>query len=362
MKSRILKLLLLSILPCALGADTVAAVDPSSDGDFPAPLSAVHNPHWTSSVQFENDIFANTDCYYTNGVKLSWVSPDLTEYRDAGTIPDFFYRISDYLPFIHEKAIQRNVAINFGQNMYAPVDITTPDPDPMDRPYCGWLYVGFAFHNKTVRWMSIIELNIGVTGAWSMADQTQTFVHHVKGCDIPRGWAHQVGNEVVVNLVGERRVRFWRLGDEEGMAADSIAHIGGSLGTLYTYASTGFTVRCGWNLPTDFGSSPIRIAGDVNAPAASDDPRLRDSGRWGIHFFGDIDGRAVLRDGTLDGNLFGDSPSVGKKPFVMDASFGVSLVRGSWKFSYAQVARSKEFNGQADNWHVFGSISLSYTY
>ncbi len=320
------------------------------------------NKHWTFSAQWENDIWANTDCDYTNGAKLSWISPDLTDYRDAGTIPGIIYRISDYLPFIHDKSTQRNLAINIGQNMYTPADISTSTPDPLDRPYAGWLYIGIGFHNMTERWLDIIELNLGVVGPLSFAEQTQKFVHrNLPDNIIPQGWDHQIGNEPAINLVWERKLRFWRLGEPKGPAADAFIHFGGSLGTLYTFGNCGFTVRTGWNVPTDFGASPIRIAGDVNAPAASDDPRIYGAG-WGISFFASVDQRAVLRDGTLDGNLFSDSVSVDKMPFVTDASFGASLILGSWKLSYAQVARSKEFHTQTDEWHVFGSVSASYTY
>ncbi|MFA5257924.1 MAG: lipid A deacylase LpxR family protein [Opitutales bacterium] len=322
-----------------------------------------NNAHWTFSAQWENDIFARTDCDYTNGAKLSWTSPDLTEYRDAGTVPGIIYRVSDYLPFIHAKSTQRNVSINIGQNMYTPADISTPDPDPMDRPYAGWLYIGFGFHNKTERWLDIIELNIGMVGPMSFAEETQKFIHrNLRGNIIPQGWDHQIGNEPSINLVGERKLRFWRMGDASGPAADAFVHLGGSLGTLYTFLNGGFTMRTGWNLPTDFGSSPIRIAGDVNDPAAADDPRLEGGTGWGLHVFLDLDQRAILRDGTLDGNLFSDSISVDKIPFVTDVSIGASLILGSWKISYAQVARSKEFHTQTDKWHVFGSMSISYTY
>jgi len=318
---------------------------------------------WTISVMHENDMFAHTDCDYTAGTKISWISPDLTDFREAGVFPDEIYKFSDYLPFIHEKAVQRNVAINIGQNMYTPEDTETTNPDPTDRPYCGWLYLGIAFHNKTEKWLDIVEMNMGVIGSWSMAHETQDFIHEkVRHCPTCNGWSHQIGNEPVVNIVWERKMRYWRLGDTYGPAADAIAHLGGSLGTLYTYANTGFTLRCGWNLPMDFGTTTIRIAGDVNAPASGDDPRLRGSRRWGIHFFGDVDGRAVARDGTLDGNLFRDSVSVDKLPFVMDVSGGTSIVIGSWKISYAEVARSKEFKTQKTERHVFGSITVSYTY
>jgi hypothetical protein len=341
----------------------LSAASPALAGDQVAPEGqSSTNTHWTFTAMHENDLFANTDCDYTSGVKLSWVSPDLNEYREAGVVPEFIYHISDYLPFINETAIQRNVAINIGQNMYTPEDTTTSTPNPLDRPYCGWLYLGIGFHNKTDRWLDIIEINFGVVGPASLARDTQKFIHdHIRGDEV-NGWDYQIGNEPAVNIVCERKVRFWRLGDAYGPAADAFVHLGGSLGTLYTYANTGFTMRAGWNLPTDFGTTTIRIAGDVNDPAETDDPRIRAKARWGIHFFGDVDGRAVLRDGTLDGNLFSDSVSVDKLPFVLDASFGASLVAGRWKFSYAQVARSKEFHAQPEEWHVFGSISVSYTY
>jgi hypothetical protein len=35
------------------------------------------------TVYFENDVFAHTDCHYTNGVKLSWLS-DLTNWGQTG--------------------------------------------------------------------------------------------------------------------------------------------------------------------------------------------------------------------------------------------------------------------------------------
>ncbi|MEX0828505.1 MAG: lipid A-modifier LpxR family protein, partial [Haliea sp.] len=36
---------------------------------------------WTASFMFENDLFGDSDQSYTNGIKISWVSPDLTDYR-----------------------------------------------------------------------------------------------------------------------------------------------------------------------------------------------------------------------------------------------------------------------------------------
>ena len=50
-------------------------------------VSRAAGDHWTFSLYFENDLFADTDRRYTNGIKLSWVSPDLSDYRDSPELP-----------------------------------------------------------------------------------------------------------------------------------------------------------------------------------------------------------------------------------------------------------------------------------
>lgn len=347
----------------ALAAVSAATLARAADV---APANAPNTPpnrSWTFSLQVENDIFANTDDYYTNGVRMSWVSPDLRTYSEAGTVPVLVYKLSNYLPFIHDPAMQRNVVLSIGQNMYTPENIDVKVPDPHDRPYAGWLYFSVAFHNKTERWLDVMELNIGVVGSWSLAGPTQTLVHKTLGIHTPQGWDYQVPNEPAVNLVWERKIRFIRLGDAYGPGADAFVHFGGSLGTLYTYAEGGALARVGWHVPTDFGVSTIRLAGDVSAPVVDDDPRLRATGRWGIALFTGIEGRAVLRDGTLDGPLFSHyDRSVDKYPFVADFTLGASITFHRWKLAYAEVARSKEFHGQTQDWHEFGSVTLSTTY
>ena len=72
-------------------------------------------------------------------------------------------------------------------------------------------------------------------------------------------------------------------------------------------------------------------------------------------------GRLVLRDIFLDGNTFSDSHHVDKELLVGDFVIGASLVYRKFKFSYAQVLRTAEFEAQ-NSGHNFGSISISYTY
>ena len=60
----------------------------------------------TLGVYFENDLFANTDRYYTNGFKLSWSSQDLEQYSDSRYASPLL-PLFNMLPYINETAYQK---------------------------------------------------------------------------------------------------------------------------------------------------------------------------------------------------------------------------------------------------------------
>jgi len=322
-------------------------------------LAAPADKSWTFSLYFENDLFADSDQHYTNGIKLSWISPDLTRYRDSGKLPAWSQPYIDLLPFIHEPGLQRNITLSVGQNIYTPQDISRKDLIRDDRPYAGWLYFGAAFHNKNPRRLDSMEVQLGLVGPLSFAEQAQTLVHELRGFAKPEGWSHQLKTEPGIALVYERK---WRtvLPPRHGLGFDLISHAGGALGNIQTYANAGLEARIGWNLPADFGNSLIRPGGDTNAPVDASDPRRRRHG-FGFHLFASVDGRAVARDIFLDGNTFASSHRVDKRNLVADLAAGASLIAGRFKLSFAKVLRTREFRGQAAN-HRFGSVTLSYTY
>ena len=314
---------------------------------------------WTFSVYFENDLFTHTDKHYTNGTKLSWISPDLTSYKESNKLPDWSLPLIRRLPFINKPGLQRNIALSIGQNMYTPKDTSREDLIEDDRPYAGWTYFGISFHSKDDRRLDSIEFQMGIVGPESYAEQTQKFVHSTRGLDEPKGWDNQLKNEPGLNIIYECK---WRLIEaRQGLGFDTITHLGGSVGNISTYANTGIEARFGWNIPRDFGVSLIRPAGDTNAPVDEQDPRFFGTRGFSLHFFASADGRAVLRDIFLDGNTFTDSHSIDKKHFVADIAAGVCLIYYRFKLSYAQVFRTKEFRGQ-ENEHTFGSISFSFTF
>jgi len=337
--------------------------------NFPAIVAA--NPSitkdnaWTGTFFFENDLFAGTDQNYTNGIKLSLASPDLDQFKDADKFGNWINLWDNVIPFIYEakgiKNAQKGIVVSLGQKIFTPQDIQQTALIPDDRPYAGWLYAGTAFHTKTLNRLDSVELQLGMIGPASLAEDAQNFVHELRGFATAKGWDNQLNNEPAFAIIYEhkRRLRPKNFYDKWGF--DVIGHGGFALGTVYTYGNVGAEARIGWNLPADFGTSLIRPGGDTNAPVDSSDPRLSTQGGFSVHAFAAITGRAVLRDIFLDGNTFSSSHSIKKKNLVGDLIVGASAIIGDIKFSYAQVFRTREFVGQADSTN-FGSISVSWTF
>ncbi len=315
----------------------------------------------TFSFYFENDLFADTDYGYTNGIKLSWISEDLTAYMKSDSLPDWSLPIINRLPFINEQGLQRNVGFSIGQNMYTPGDISSGSLIEDDRPYAGWTYFGIGLHSKNEYRLDSMEIQFGIVGPLSFADQTQKLIHKLRGLQSPNGWDNQLNNEPGLAVVYERRWRFFHDGPLGKSGLDFIPHLGGALGNVHTYANAGMEARIGWNLPRDFGTSLIRPAGDSNAPLNDHDPRLSRDQKFSLYVFAGADGRGVLRNIFLDGNTFTDSHSVDKKYFVADVGVGIGLIIHRFKLTYTHVLQTKKFKGQKDN-QTFGSITLAYTY
>ncbi len=311
------------------------------------------------SAYFENDkFFAGTDEHYTNGFKFSALSTDLRSFTDD-TVPAPVRLLARALGDLVPADKPYKLGLSFGQNIYTPEDTQATAYQPDDRPYAAWLYLGVAFHiyhppatvDGTAR-LDVFEITAGIVGPSALGRQVQNEYHRFVGVETAKGWRNQIKDEPGLNLAYERKYRFSSEGARTGWGADFIPHAGLSLGNVHTYANAGFEVRAGYRLPSDFGSNLIRPSGDSNA--------LRRS-PFNLFAFAAVDGRAVARDITLDGNSFRDSNSIEKKPFVADLYAGISGGTTRWQLTYAQAFRTHQFKGQEDT-SVFGSLSVSFFY
>lgn len=315
----------------------------------------------TVTFMFENDLFGRTDQQYTNGIQFGWLSPDLNQFEQAGQLPQWSDALVEALPWVNRPGALRNLGLALGQKMFTPEDIATRSLITDDRPYAGWLYAGIAFVSRTADRLDSMELQLGVVGPASFAEDIQNLVHDVRGISRAQGWDNQLANEPGLALIYERKIRWMERVSASGFGYDIMGHAGGAVGNVFTYLNGGIEIRAGWNIPADFGTTLISPGGDTNAPIAHDDPRLNSKAPAGFHVFAATTGRLVVRDIFLDGNTFADSHSVDKEPVVADLIAGASLVMRRYKLSYAQVFRTQEFDGQRLNPN-FGSLTLSMTF
>jgi hypothetical protein len=297
----------------------------------------------TFNLVVENDLFVGEDRDYTNGVQISWTTgPDAT--------PSWAVATARWLPlFANDGDVRLNVGI--GQNMYTPRDITLENPPANDRPYAGWLYGSIGLMDKTDTRLDQLQLQIGMVGPASLAENAQTWVHGIIGSDKPRGWDHQINNEPGLVITYLRSWRALVVDGIWGLSFDATPHLGAAVGNVFTYANGGATFRLGWNMPDDY--TPPRIE-----PALPISGFFEPQDDFGFYFFTTLDGRVVARNIFLDGNTFQDSRSVDKNVLVGEAQFGAAVVIHGARLAYTHVIRSPEFSGQ-HNSDRFGSVTLS---
>jgi hypothetical protein len=346
--------MLLANLPSLAHAAEVSTCASKSSAGTLTPYHGVYN------FYYENDLVNGTDNNYTNGVKLSWVSANLKSYVEDPCLPLWVRKLNSLSKWLQPGHFEaRNMVVTGGQAMYTPNDATRTDLIKDDRPYAGWLYLGLAWNARDDLHMNTVELDVGMVGPASLAQQTQNLIHDLRDIDRFAGWDNQLRNELGVQVVSERKTRAFEYAAKSWPKIDLITHYGASLGNVKTYLNAGAEVRLGAWLPNDFGTSSIRPASDSNAPLMEAASRRLSS--RGAHVFAAVDARIVAHDIFLDGNTFVDSHSVDKRYFVGDLALGVAWQWEGGKVTYSHIVRSKQFEDQPES-HSFSSITVSLEY
>jgi lipid A 3-O-deacylase len=311
------------------------------------------------TLRVDNDMFgaSGQDQGYSNGLQITLTTPNLANFKDDPCLPGIAKALNHYLDWLQPEGFeQRNMVFSISQSLFTPTDRYTRDLIVDDRPYAASLLASIGFNARTGNHLQSSHLRFGVVGPAAMGFQVQNAWHKLMGLDRFMGWDNQLHNEPVFQLIHERMYRAdlehdWK---QRNWGQDMILHWGGAVGNLGSHLNAGAEWRFGWRLPDDFGSTPLRPAGENTAPPKS----ARAQHEWRPHLFVTFDARWVANNITLDGNTFKDSHSVKRRPFVADIGYGLVVSKGLWKVAFARYHRTREFDTQKDL-PVFGSVTVS---
>ena len=319
-----------------------------------APLASAQDEGDTSnnrgvwSLTSENDLFGGTDRNYTNGVRIERVSP-------ANDVFPVLNWAAERLPFLDLERRNLRQGLALSHAIFTPQDITQSVPDPDDRPYAGWLYLSGTVVASDRHIQDVLQLNLGVVGPSALGEFVQTNWHEMIGAPQPQGWDYQLRDEPGIELIAQRMALFDGPDLPLGLQTDFGFYGGGALGNVRTYAGTGLVGRIGWDLESDFGPPRIR-------PALSGAGTFSPEKPLGAYLFAGLDGRVVLRDMFLDGNVFRDGPRVAdRNKLVGDFQAGLAVHVENVQVAFTYVHRTEEFQRQAGP-QRFGAVSVSVAY
>ena len=276
------------------------------------------------SLTLENDILFRTDKYYTHGTLIS-------------------YSYHYFKEFLNLNIIAARHSI--GQYIYTPSDISEFELIEDDRPYAGLLYIDNTILTKYKNSIYTYGFLIGVIGEHSFAEEIQTKFHDIINVQNPNGWDNQLNNEIVVNLSLFKRDLY------VFENVEAIFYYGGSIGNLNTQLNVGGILRSK-NVWSDYDLLTIEPFPKYYMEQVK---------KIKLGLFVGLEGSLVGYNVTLDGNMFSDSHSVDKKPFIMELFGGFNLSYDNYRLIFSSHIRTKEFEGQKRKFQ-FSSLSIAYLF
>lgn len=303
------------------------------------------------AVYIENDTRSlggpGSDQAYTNGFKFSYVYAE-------NKIPSWARSTVEKYKVLDEKnpdATKINLAMSLGHQIYTPNNLGETQLITNDRPYAGWLYLGFSANLKEKLSAQYFELDVGMVGPSALGKQVQNTVHDMIPKQRGMGWQNGLNDEPTLQLYYQKRFKII-----ENRNVDLLPFYGAGLGNVLIGAHIGAIVRIGSDLLDDFGPSrPSSNDGDsFISPMNLDEPK-----NFSYYAFASARGNLVARNIFLDGNTFQSSHHVHKYPFNFDTEFGVCLQKLPFNVVWRFVTRSPEFE-ERGGFIGFGSLNIVY--
>lgn len=137
---------------------------------------------------YDNDFFTKTDYYYTQGITLEYVNPVIRKLPGTAVL-------------LKQKNCAPIYGITFNLFGYTPTSIKSNAILYGDRPYEGSMSLKlFTASSNNIKHLRIASaISIGIIGPAALGKEIQTTIHRWTGNKIPKGWQHQVKNDIILN-------------------------------------------------------------------------------------------------------------------------------------------------------------------
>lgn len=288
-------------------------------------------------LNFDNDIFSNTDRYYTNGVILGITAPHLVN------LPLNFLMVSPR----RNNVVSSSLSLHHA--MFTPFTTKTEPTLQNDRPYASTLFLRYSqTSDDALSGLRISSsFDAGVIGDAALGRYFQRSVHSVVPTnDEPLGWETQIKNDLVLNYALTMQKQLYVNGLSEIYAQGSA-----NAGTLHTRLGVGLEAVAGVFSPV---ITPL--------PFTYDELR-RNHQKWQFGLKGGFDFRLVGYDATLQGGIFSKSNIFALKPdeierMVAHLHLGLFARYKKTGISISQFYLSPEF--KEGKQHFWGQIALEY--
>jgi len=290
-------------------------------------------------IGFDNDIFDYTDQFYTNGVRIEYVAPAISDNPVKHILLPYWGKAKNYY------------GLSVVQNLYTPSTTKVDGILYGDRPYAAYLYFGSfkVTNDETHHFRQTSELDLGVIGKPSLGEAVQDIFHkYVPYNNEPLGWENQVSTDAVIS---------YSVSVEKGILKTEhlqfILTADGVLGTLYDNFGGGASLRIGW-FNDYFSDLGIQKKRDLAAARK----------RVTQYYFTISGGaRFVAYDATLEGGMVNHNssytiPAASVSNLVTQSSVGFTVTYGALGLELKQVILSPEFSHKW--WHAWGHIGLFF--
>ena len=282
------------------------------------------------SVVWANDVFFQTDRYFTNGLKLEYHSQGMEKFAVAGLLLD---PMSESGPLY---------SLTLVHDIFTPKNVIG-DPVQTDRPYAGVLMTGIkAEHFSTEkRYRFSSEIAAGLMGEYAGGQFVQNGIHVLLPTSEPiPGWAFQIRHTMLLQ---------YNTGFEKGIfrsqwvSADALA--GARIGLPYTDFSGGGRIRIG-RAPDYF--SPDHLLGKTQQH---------------VYFFAEGYLRTVFYDATLQGGMFNDKNPhtiVDTNPLVGEWKTGIAAQYANLQAEAGARMVTPKFKGAVSHKWVFFKLGILF--